>query len=128
LPDELFEIASQLISPNETPTAVLRQSFGGCRIRKALMQFFSRTEEDGAGFAGIVADGNYIVEVLPIKFRNVLGPMRGDIYAKLLRDSNCLRPYEAGVGAGALDFERFAGIVPQKAFGHLAPGINPLAR
>jgi hypothetical protein len=48
--------------------------------------------------------------------------MSGDVDSNLLHDLNRFRPDPCRLCPGAFDFEAVAGIMPEDAFRHLAPG------
>jgi carbamoylphosphate synthase large subunit len=65
------------------------------------MQLSRGAEEHRAGFAGIVADGDNVIERLPLKFIDVLGSMAGNINSQFAHDSNRFGAYCAGFGSRA---------------------------
>src|SRR6185312_17148625 len=81
------------------------------RIFKTAMKPLCCAWKNRAAFFSVIADGNHIVEALPVKLINMLGAMPADVDAKLAHDGNRFRSHDPRFSAGAFHVERFAGIV-----------------
>jgi hypothetical protein len=77
----------------------------GGRVIEAPVRSIRRAEEYGTGFPSVVANGNHIIEVLPVKFLDGLGAMPGNIDACLSHRGNGFRSDRAGSRAHALHVE-----------------------
>jgi hypothetical protein len=59
---------------------------------------------------------------LAVEFADVFRSVVAEVDAKLVHNRDSFRTNEAGVSAGASDFEAISGKVAQQPFGHLAAG------
>ena len=107
------QISPQLIpnAPEDIHPFFFSADAGGWRIFKAVMQYFRRTEEHRTGFTGIVADRDYIIEVLPLEFIDVFGAIPGDINPYLAHDSDGFGPDTARFRTGAFYIETIPSII-----------------
>ncbi len=87
-----------------------------------MMQFLSATEENWAGFASVVADGNNVIEGLPVEFVDVFRAMLSNVDPDLLHHGDGFGAHEAWFCARAFNVEFRTGIMSQKSFSHLASG------
>jgi hypothetical protein len=81
-------------------------------ICEAMMQAFCGTEKDRATLPRIVADGQDVIEVLPVKFFDVFRPVRGDIDPHFFHDRNRFSPHDARLRAGAFHLKPIPRIMP----------------
>src|SRR5215208_331208 len=77
--------------------------------------------EERAGFVGVVADGDHVVDGLLQVPVQSLGLLLGDVYADLLHRPDCEGPYAGGLRASANGLNSVTGEVPQQPLRHLAP-------
>jgi len=90
------------------------------RVFEIVMQLLCAAEEHRASLAGIVADGNHVIEWLSLKFIHILRAMPGNINPQLAHDGYRLRAHEARFHSSADNLETLPRIMPQQPFGHLA--------
>jgi hypothetical protein len=121
---ELVKVSTQFIAhAPENGHALLIGSHGRRRrIIEAVMQTLHRARKNRAAFFCVVADGNNVVEALPLELIHMFGAMAADVDADLVHRGDGLRPYRARLGPGTFHLEYIPGIVAQQSFRHLAPG------
>lgn len=73
-------------------------------------------------FARLVTNSNYEIELLPLKLRYRLGPLRGDVDADLTHDRHSFRTDSSRMGARREDLVKVTSLVPKQGLGHLTPG------
>lgn len=78
--------------------------------------------EVGAGFTGLIADGNHIIPVLIGQGVYGFGKVMGDVYADFLHDSHSERMEGGGVSPSAKNLGMTLEIVAEETFSHLAAG------
>lgn len=78
--------------------------------------------EDGAGFAGVVADRHHVVEALPPELVHVLGAMLTDVEAAFRHLADCHRMDPRHFRACARGLHPVPADLPEDGFRHLRPG------
>ena len=70
-----------------------------------MMKSLGFARENGAGFVGVIADGDDVIEFLSGEFVHVFRAMACNVNADFAHDLNRFRAHEAGFGPGAVDFK-----------------------
>ena len=118
-----FEVGAYLVTHvAESGLPILLRPLDNGRIFEALMQARCRTGEEWTALLDVVADGQHVIEVLPMEFIEMFRAVRSNIDANFFQDSNHFSPHDARLRAGALHFKAVPRVMPQEAFGHLRPG------
>ncbi len=76
--------------------------------------------KDGAGFFGVVANGDDVVKMLAVELFDVFGAMVANIDADLFHRSDGLGTDHTGFGTGAFNTELIASVMAEQALCHLA--------
>lgn len=100
--------------------------FGEARgIVEGFVDDFGFAGEDGAGFLGVVAHGDYVVELDVAETLDGLGAVLRDIDAGHAHDFDGDAVESVGFGSGGVGFEGIGFEVAGPAFGHLtSAGIS----
>lgn len=93
-------------------------SFGG--VVKTPVDPLGRAGEDRTRLVGVIADGNYVVELGIEEFVEAFRPVAGNVDPDLGHRRDRLRTDKTGDGTGTFDLETVAGNIAKKPFGHLA--------
>jgi len=81
-------------------------------------------DEEGAGFIGVAAEGNDMVEILTLELCQGFGTMMGNVDAQFEQHPGGQRINPRGFGSGGKGFAVVSQIVVGQSFGHLgAAGI-----
>lgn len=121
LADELFEPWADEVADLAEGGGLSASGKGG-GVGETVVDALSGAGEDGAGFAGVVADGDDVVEMLAGEFVDRFRAVLRDIDADLAQDFHGKTIQSNRVRAGAKDFEAIPSQVAQDAFCHLAAG------
>lgn len=95
---------------------------GSWRVFESVVELLGITEKDGAGFFGVIADGDDVVKRLAFEFGHVFGAVAGKVDAEFSHGGDGFGADQTGFYAGAFHFEFVPGVVAEEAFGHLASG------
>lgn len=98
------------------------RTLNGSGILKGLVEATSVPGTGGAGFVGVVANGQDVVELLIGELVHRLGAMTGDIDANLLHGFSGLGANSTRMGPRAGDIESISCIMPEQTFRHLTAG------
>jgi hypothetical protein len=120
---KILQLPLQLVpgSSKRLETLFIRVAGKG-RVVDAPVDAFHVPGKDRAVFAGVVADGDDIVEVLSGEDVLRLGVLTAYVHANFSHCLDGLRPNVGFECPGAEDLETVPGNVPQKPFSHLTPG------
>lgn len=89
-------------------------------IVEAVMDDFAVGREPGAGFVGVIADGDDDIEFCVFEFVDVLGFLAGDVDTGFGHDFDGIGVEAVGFDAGAVGGDGVAFEVAGPSFGHLA--------
>jgi hypothetical protein len=121
LPHPLLTIPlNQIPHPAEFIHYFLLGACGLCRVRKIMMEFFSRRRKIRATLVGIVANGNYKVKVQVGVFIHIVTGVVADVYTIFFHNGNGAGVYTVRFNTGTKHFCFVAGKKAQVAFGKLA--------
>jgi hypothetical protein len=97
-------------------------TFDGGRILEAPVEGAKRSEEQGAGLLGSVADRNDVVELLANVLVQSFRAVKGDIDTGFLHGLHCQLVQPDGIGSRAGRLIPIAGEMPKPPLSHLAAG------
>src|SRR5215510_4462494 len=83
------------------------------------MNSFDCSGKGWAMLVGVIADSDYVIEVLAEKFIDRLRSVMGDVDVEFTHRTNRLGTNKGGYGARARNLKAISGHRPQQPFGHL---------
>jgi hypothetical protein len=120
---EVFHVLADLVTDAAEESEALLFSTIQCGgILEIAMNGDRAAWKDWAGFLGVVAHRQYVVEPLACEVIHVLRAMAGNVDPDLAHYRDGFGANLARPRAGALHFEAVAGVVTQQALRHLAAG------